>query len=84
MCKKKKRTYKSNVIEKLDNLARNDPSEHWEFVKEIKDDSNADVPSHKISPDTWIPHLSNLFSVKKKFQKLDMEFTKHMQNLKKS
>ena len=64
-CKKKKRAFQRDILEKLDNLSKNDPSEYWELVKELKDEDNNEDPSSKISPDVWISHFSNLFSVKK-------------------
>ena len=73
-CKKKKRAFKMNILEKMDNPSKNDPSEYWKLVKELKDEDNNEDPSNKISPDVWISHVSNLVSVKNKFHKLEKRF----------
>ena len=45
-CKKKKQAFKRNILEKLDNLSKNDPSEYWKLVKELKDEDNNEDPSN--------------------------------------
>ena len=68
-CLKKKRAFKRNILEKLDNLSKNDPSEHWKLVKELNDEDNNEDPSNKVFKMFGILiFFSNLFSVEKKIK----------------
>ena len=64
-------------------LLKDDPSEYWKLVKELKDEHNNDDPSNKISCDTWISHFTKLFSVKSQFQRLNTDFEKRLGDIEK-
>ena len=57
----KKRKYKSDILEKLNDLHDNDPSQYWQLLKQLKESQQpVSVPADKIGPDEWARHFSTL------------------------
>ena len=82
-CKQKYNLFKKTIIDKLDTLYENDPSEYWKLVKDLKEDCQESDPSSKILADTWVNHFTKLFSVKNEFKDLDSKYSEFVSRLEK-
>ena len=76
-CKKQYKLFKETLINKLESLHKNDPNEYWKLVKELKEESQVEDPSNKISSEDWVKHFAVLFTVKPVFKEQDQKF-KHL------
>ena len=59
LCKRKRKEYKGQIVEKLEQLHENDPKAYWKLLEDLK---NEDVTNSEpqISPEEWVDHFSNL------------------------
>ena len=66
-CKRKRKKYKSQVIEKLEQLHENDPKAYWKLLEALKSE---DFPKAEpqISTAEWVDNFSNLNTLKDKFK----------------
>ena len=82
--KQKYRKFKTDIMNKLDNLHENDPNSYWKLVKDLKEDHDERDPSLKISSGNWIKHFSTLFTIDKKFSNQNEYFKDLYENEEKS
>ena len=66
MCKFKRKKYKSDLVDKLDNLFENDPKAYWSLLDELGDNKRDSFES-MTSPDEMIDHFSSLNILPNKF-----------------
>ena len=65
-CKQKRKHYKSEMLERLQQLHDNDPKSYWKLLEDLKtDDSTSTEP--QISADEWTNHFSSLNEIKHTF-----------------
>ena len=60
--KKKRRDFKQNILNQLDNLECNNPKEYWSLVNQLRNEKGND--KNCIEGDTWFQYFSDLTSVK--------------------
>ena len=65
-CKQKRKLYKSEMIEKLQQLHDNDPKAYWKLLEDLKSDDSVRAEP-QISSDEWTDHFSSLNEIKHKF-----------------
>lgn len=63
----KKKEFKQNILDKLDDLQSSQPKEYWNLVKSLKD-SKKDNPEKCIDDKTWHEYFSKLSSIPDKYQ----------------
>ena len=62
MVKFKKKEFRQNVLDQLNNLEENNPKQYWKLVSELKElDSRSSSNSDCVSSEEWIIILVNFF-----------------------
>ena len=67
LCKFKRKRYKADLIDKLDNLFENDPKAYWSLLDELRENKR-DSCELLTSPEDMRGHFSNLNVLQNKFQ----------------
>ena len=67
LCKFKRKRYKADLIDKLDNLFENDPKAYWSLLDELRENTR-DSCELLTSPEDMHDHFSNLNVLQNKFQ----------------
>ena len=65
--KKKRREFKQNILNRLDELQSNNPKEYWSLVNQLRNEQT-DKSVSNIDGDTWYKYFSNLVSVPNNFK----------------
>ena len=65
-CKFKRKKYKSDLVDKLDNLLENDPKTYWSLLDELRNNKRDSFES-MTSPDEMFDHFSSLNILPNKF-----------------
>ena len=65
--KKKRREFKQNILNCLDELQSNNPKEYWSLVNQLRNEQT-DKSVSNIDGDTWYKYFSNLVSVPNNFK----------------
>ena len=60
--KRKKSEFKQCVLDKLDNLYSEDPTEYWSLVNSLRNENN-DKREYNIGGKGWLDYFSNLGSI---------------------
>ncbi|MEW8544065.1 MAG: reverse transcriptase family protein [Candidatus Thiodiazotropha sp.] len=61
MVKVKKRVFRQNILDQLNNLEENNPKQYWKLVAELKElESSSSNNSNCVSAQEWINHFSKL------------------------
>jgi len=61
----KKRKFKADILEKINDLHNNDPAQYWNLLKELKQSQQTlSNPADKISPNEWEHYFSSLLDRK--------------------
>lgn len=61
----KKRKLKANILEKINDLHNNDPTQYWNLLKQLQDmQPSLGSPADKIPPDEWERYFSSLLNRK--------------------
>ena len=66
MCKFKRKKYKSDLVDRLDNLLENDPKAYWSLLDELRNNKQDSFES-MTSPDEMFDHFSSLNILPNKF-----------------
>ena len=64
---KKRREFKQNILNRLDELQSNNPKEYWSLVNQLRNEQT-DKSVSNIDGDTWYKYFSNLVSVPNNFK----------------
>ena len=75
-CKFKRRKYKSDLIDKLGKLFKNDPKRYWSLLDQLKENKNQQ--NCEISPNEMQKHFSELNIMPQKFQPRADEIAKNI------
>ena len=67
LCKFKRKQYKANLIDQLNNLFEKDPKAYWSLLNELKDDKKSTTET-MTSSEEMSEHFSNLNTLPSKFQ----------------
>ena len=59
-CKLVYRSFKNDILDKLDSLHENSPEEYWKLVSNLRKSHNAKSVTNNITPATWFEHFKNL------------------------
>ena len=67
------RKFKQDILDKLDNLQKNDPKSYWELLEELKNKTNNNIkkPENNISPKEWKEYFENLNTIQYQNQELE-------------
>ena len=61
LVKFKKKEFRQNILNQLNNLEENNPKQYWKLVSELKElDSNNSCESECLSAQEWVDYFSNL------------------------
>ena len=61
LIKTKKKSFKQQILDQLDNMSDSNPKRYWNLVKELKEiDANSVTGTNPISPEDWLKHFSKL------------------------
>ena len=63
--KYKMKSFKKDIIKKLDNLHNNDPKQYWALVNSLKENKKTIPP---VEPDKFLEHFKNLNSLPSKYE----------------
>lgn len=59
--KRKKRMFRQNILDQLNDMSDNNPKQYWKLIKELKElDSNSGNGTSPITPEEWFKHFSKL------------------------
>ena len=66
LCKHKRRTYKAEIIGKLEQLHDNDPNSYWKMLENLKNEETV-ITELPVSASKWVDHFSNLNTIHERF-----------------
>ena len=62
------RKFKSDIIDKLDSLQKDDPKQYWKLVNDLRAE-NADTTNYPVEANKWVNHFKSLHTtVDKNFE----------------
>lgn len=78
MCKFKRKKYKADIIDRLDNLFENNPKAYWSLLDELKENKTNSVDS--TTSEEMFDHFSKLNTLQSKFQNRIKEIEEILEN----
>ncbi|MES9993748.1 MAG: reverse transcriptase family protein [Candidatus Thiodiazotropha sp.] len=72
--KLKKKIFKQNILDQLNDVSERNPKEYWRLVRDLKELENQSSKTNSpISPEEWIRHFSELLCSKNRENSSEME-----------
>ena len=70
-------------MNQLETLHDNDPKSYWQLLNELRGVTETDEKSTAVDPSSWVPHFTNLNTIKDNFKKRVKELDSLLDTLEK-